>query len=242
MQSLQIVIRPQRKYASGKIILRVILFEDKYLLAINKPAGLMVEKDRFGHPSVEGMMADYLHRGNAAAYTGIIHRLDRPVSGVLLIAKKKSALRAVQEQFREGGIRKTYMALVARLPEPPSATLTQFLYKDTLQKKALITGAPGPHIAPVKLDYRTERAGNVTFLLRIVPYTGKYHQIRAQLASIGCPVIGDALYGSEVPFRENAICLHAVSLRFTHPNSGEEMELSADIPDTWELPSGELKI
>lgn len=212
-----------------------ILFEDNFLLVLNKPAGLAVENDRFGHIGVEGTVQEYFagRRMPSNTIVGIVHRLDRPVSGVLLIAKKKSILVHLNRQFAEGAVTKTYMAAVSGLPEPAEGTLRQHLTKDPLQKKAIVAVRATKRSTPVSLSYTLERSAAGKGLLRVHPHSGKYHQIRAQLSAAGHPVIGDTLYGSIVPYRADAIMLHAYALRFVHPSTGEEMEITAPFPASW---------
>jgi 23S rRNA pseudouridine1911/1915/1917 synthase len=193
-----------------------ILYESPWLLAIDKPAGLSVEQSPH-HPSVEAWAAAYLAAQTSKPFLGIIHRLDRPVSGVLLLAKKKAALKHLNEQFARREVQKTYLALVENALPAPSGTLVHWLRKDLPHKKALVFNQSVKDAVECRLDYQfKERVGEYS-LLEIQLHTGKFHQIRAQLAAIGCPILGDEKYGATTPYPHNTIALHAWQLTFRNP-------------------------
>lgn len=210
-----------------------ILFEDNHMLAINKPAGLMVEKDKYNNPSVEGEVEAYFKEKKMSKNTivGIVHRLDRPVSGTLLIAKKISVLRDLNAQFSAKQITKKYFAVVHKKPKELKATLSHWLTKDTMSKKAIISDEQVKGSTACQLKYEVVSQSTNKYLLAIELITGKYHQIRAQLAYIGCPIIGDERYGSKVYYRPNQICLHAKELTVTHPTTKETIKFVAEFPD-----------
>lgn len=210
-----------------------ILFEDNHLIAINKPAGLMVEKDKFNNPSVEGEVESYFKEKKMSKNTivGIVHRLDRPVSGTLLIAKKISILRDLNAQFSAKQITKKYFAVTNKKPKELKATLKHWIVKDNLSKKAVIYGEQVKGSTACELKYELVSQSTNKYLLAVELITGKYHQIRAQLAYIGCPIIGDERYGSKVYYRPNQICLHAKELVVTHPFTGQSIKFEADFPD-----------
>ncbi len=214
-----------------------ILFEDKHLLLVNKPAGIAVERDRYRNPSVEGRIADYFNTLKLPHNTiiGIAHRLDRPVSGVMLVAKKKSVLVHINQQFEAGTIKKVYFALTENKPEKKKATLANFLFKDVQKKQAIIYDKAAKNRLPCTLDYIYKGETSLGHLIEIHPHTGKFHQIRAQLAHIGCPIIGDDKYGSKKLYKENEIALHAFSLTFFHPIEEKEMTIEAPLPGEFEL-------
>jgi RluA family pseudouridine synthase len=202
-----------------------VLFEDYYLLVVNKPAGLMVENDSYNHPSVEHWAKNYLqkqHPNSKKIFVGFPHRLDRPVSGAMIIVKKKAALIKLNEQFEKGSVQKKYVALVSSKPNPEQATLHQYLKKDLKNKRAVISEKKKDGYVKCSLSYKLLGVhGKKQFALEIELHTGRFHQIRAQLSHIGCLVVGDEKYGSEKKVAENMICLHAEELLFTHPVSGE---------------------
>jgi RluA family pseudouridine synthase len=214
-----------------------IIFEDAQLIVMNKPAGIAVEADRFGHPGVQGWVAAYFDGRKMPSNTiiGIVHRIDRPVSGVVMMAKKKSVLVHLNEQFAAGTVRKVYYAGVEGTPPSPEGKLEHFLMKDPEQKRAVIIPKKGKRGAAVSLSYKTLHTDKGITLLEVRPHTGKYHQIRAQLSAMSCPIVGDSLYGSKKSFLQDAILLHAASLTCIHPATNEEVTFSAPIPSSWPI-------
>ena len=207
-----------------------ILFEDNEILLINKPCSLMVEPDRNGHPNLLQQVQKYVKKSlhpNKEVYAQHIHRLDRPVSGVVLFAKKKSILRDLSEQFAQRTVKKYYKALTNNKPSTEKATLENWLFKDTKNKMAIIYSKEQPNTDKVLLSYTTSGFTALT-LWDIALHTGKYHQIRAQLSHAGCPIIGDVLYGSDVVYAPNSIALHAYALEFMHPKTKQVMRIEAE--------------
>ncbi len=221
-----------------------ILFEDYYLLAINKPAGLSAENGEQRHPSAEREALFYLTRVlnekstssrlKVTPYLKVAHRLDRPVSGVLLMAKTKTALLDLMEQFESRVVEKIYMAVVAKRPPADSGILKDWLAKDPVQRKATLFKNEKKGRQYAELSYTVVQNIGPGALLEIRPATGRFHQIRAQLAQLGCPIVGDTLYGGPA-WQEHEIKLHAARLTVRHPKSGETLELSAPIPASWQL-------
>lgn len=213
-----------------------ILFEDGHLIALNKPAGIAVERDRFDYPSLEQWVRDYFNtlRLPSNAILGIVHRIDRPVSGVVVMAKKKSVLVHLNEQFASGTVQKEYLAMVTGAPEE-YALLKHHLVKDAALKKAVIVPKANKRSASVELTYRLRSSHGNRHLLEVHPHSGKYHQIRAQLAAAGLPIVGDALYGSAENYAPNAIMLHAYSLTCIHPVTNEQVQFTAPLPDNWNV-------
>ena len=194
----------------------------------------MVEPDRNGHPNLLQQVQKYVKLSlhpNKEAYAQHIHRLDRPVSGVVLFAKKKSMLKDLSEQFAQRTVNKYYKALTANKPIEAAATLQHWLFKDTKNKKAIIHTSKSPNADKVLLSYTTELFKDKYTLWNIALHTGKYHQIRAQLGATGTAIVGDTLYGSEIIYAPNSIALHAYALEFTHPNTKELMRIEA--PTNW---------
>jgi 23S rRNA pseudouridine1911/1915/1917 synthase len=202
-----------------------IIRETAHWLAIDKPAGLITERNPW-EASAEALVFDYLQRGRRPPFLGIVHRLDRVTSGVLLLAKKKSALRELNRQFAERQVQKTYLAMVEQLPAHAEGELTHWLVKSQAEKRALVYAQEQPGSLRCSLHYRC-LSGN---LLEVRPATGTFHQIRAQLAAIGCPIAGDQLYGASQVYRPRAIMLHAWRLQFTDPSSGQAVALEAPPP------------
>lgn len=218
-----------------------IIFEDYYLLAISKPAGLSSESGKERHPSAEQEALMYftqqLQKGSTSKrlketpYLRVAHRLDRASSGVLVFAKTKQALSAIMQQFEERSVEKVYQAVVEKRPATPSGNLTNWLLKDETGRKALIAEKQLKDSQQCILDYITLPTEDRSILLEIHPKTGRFHQIRAQLSHIGCPIVGDMLYGASKPWREHQIKLHAQRLTFKHPKTGEKMTLEAQLPE-----------
>lgn len=207
-----------------------ILFEDNDILLINKPCSLMVEPDRNGHPNLLQQVQKYVKKNlhsNKEVYAQHIHRLDRPVSGIVLFAKKKSVLKDLSEQFAQRTVKKYYKALTDHKPLTEKGILENWLFKDTKNKKAIIYPQQQTDTDNVLLSYATTMYKNYT-LWNIALHTGKYHQIRAQLSYAGAPILGDALYGSDVMYAPNAIALHAYALEFLHPNTKQHMRIEAN--------------
>ncbi|MGZ3902382.1 MAG: RluA family pseudouridine synthase [Bacteroidia bacterium] len=203
-----------------------IIYEDEILLVCNKQAGLMVEPDRNNFPNLLQYVKNYLKEttGQKLPYVQHLHRLDRPVSGVVLFTKQKEYLKNLSEQFAERKVSKIYFALTASAPEKNQGTLEQWHRKE--KKKGVIVTEGTEYAEKIKLDYKVKSHG-ANFLWEIDLHTGKFHQIRIQLSHLGCPVIGDELYGSLIPYKPHAIALHAAKLSITHPLSGKQLTFEA---------------
>jgi 23S rRNA pseudouridine955/2504/2580 synthase/23S rRNA pseudouridine1911/1915/1917 synthase len=203
-----------------------ILFEDEYILVINKPAGLMVEPDRNGHPNLLQQVKKYL-KGTLPAeeevYAQHLHRLDRPVSGIVLFAKQRSVLKNLSEQFAERKVKKYYQALSDQAPLVTRGTLEHWHRKE--KKKAVLYDSEIQYSEKALLTYEVSELNPNLYLWNIELHTGKYHQIRAQLAQTGCPIIGDSLYGSSMPYVPDGIALHACKLIFSHPITNEVISI-----------------
>lgn len=223
----------------------VILFEDNHCLAVAKPAGLLTQGVPPGIPTLEAMVKSYLKtRYNKAGnvYLGIPHRLDRPVSGVVLFARSSKAAARLAEQFRERQVRKIYWALVEGDVQPEEGTWDDWLLKVQDEAVARVVSADTPGAREARLRYRVLERPSGCSLLEIEPETGRMHQIRVQAAARGWPVRGDVLYGAKMPFgtlaelpRDRVIALHARSLTFLHPIRYEPVTVTAELPEDWRL-------
>jgi 23S rRNA pseudouridine1911/1915/1917 synthase len=205
-----------------------ILFEDKDIIAIDKPAGLQVERDRFGHPSLEEEVQNYLEKYHRNHYLGIVHRLDRPVFGVIILAKKLTVLKKLQQQMQEDDWEKIYRGWVVGSMPSSMGKLENYLLKDPKQKKAIIYDHEYPEAKKSTLRYAVLEEKDGKSLLEIQLITGRYHQIRAQLGHIDRPIIGDTLYGSKIVL-ENKTLLQSYGLLINHPQTGEELILNSKI-------------
>lgn len=207
-----------------------ILYEDKYLIVAHKPHGLLSEPDAAGHDNVADSLIRQLGplRGNNILRN--VHRLDRPVSGALLLARKASVLKLLTAQFAGRQVTKKYQAIVSTAPPLPAGELRHWLVKDNDLRKALIYDQPRRGADEVALRYKVLQQAGGKILMEIELLTGKYHQIRAQLAHIGCPIIGDEKYGSPEKYKPDAIALHACMLRFQHPVEAVTVEVIAPPP------------
>jgi len=214
------------------------LFEDNHLLIVNKPAGLLVQGDQTGDETLVEMCKHYLkhkyHKpGNV--FLGLIHRLDRPVSGVVALARTSKSLERMNQMFRERKVNKTYWALVHHRPPSENDRLVHWLTKDKKKNMAGASIKPSVKGQKSELKYRLIARVTDTYLLEVEPLTGRPHQIRVQLAKIGCPIVGDIKYGFPKPNQDGNISLHARTLQFIHPVSKELMNIKARIPesDSW---------
>ena len=222
-----------------------ILYEDNHLLVVNKPAGQLVQGDRTGDPSLLNDLKKYVgkkYNKPGKVFLGLVHRLDRPVSGVILFARTSKALTRLNDQFQTRQVQKTYWAIVNKLPDPQDNTLVHWLKKDSEKNKVTAHTHLVDGTKRAELSYRLLGAQNNNFLLEVSPVTGRPHQIRVQLAKIGCPIMGDLKYGSKGANEDGNISLHAKALAFEHPVRKEKMAITATVPAIypWNLFSADL--
>lgn len=224
-----------------------VLYEDNHCLAVLKPGGVLTQAPP-GIPSMEEFVRAYLkerYDKTGHVYLGIPHRLDRPVSGVLLFARSTKAAQRLAEQFRERQVSKLYWAFVEHSREG-SAPEDEGEWEDWMHKikdeaRSQVVTADAPGARRALLRYRVLKRSTEGTLLEIQPETGRMHQIRLQAARRGWPIRGDYLYGGRLPFgppaelpRDRLIALHARTLTFLHPIRYEPVVLTADLPETWD--------
>lgn len=211
-----------------------ILFEDNHLLVVSKKPGDLVQGDKTGDEPLADKLKKYIkikYGKPGEVFLGVVHRLDRPTSGVVVFAKTSKALSRLNEQFAKKETVKTYWALVKNAPIQTKGTLTHYLKKTEANNssKAYIKEVPGSKIAI--LHYAVIKKLSNYFLLEINLETGRHHQIRVQLANIGCPIKGDLKYGSARSNPDGSISLHARKLQITHPVLKTEMTFIAPLPN-----------
>ena len=216
-----------------------IVHENNDFIVVNKTAGLITEKSPFESLTVENQVHDYLANKKSKPYVGIIHRLDRVTSGVLVFAKKKSVLVAFNEFFSSRKVQKTYLAVVSNKPPKNKQNLQHFLVKNLLEKRADIVPTKIKNAQDATLSYQILGQNKYGYLLEVKPRTGRFHQIRAQLSHIGCPIIGDEKYGSDQKYVDLSVCLHAWKLTYPDLNTKENKTVEATMPKNafWDFKS-----
>ncbi len=220
-----------------------ILYEDNHLLIVNKRAGEIVQGDRTGDECLAETLKAFVAQRDGKpgqVFMGIPHRLDRPVSGIVVFAKTSKALERMTALFREGSVHKTYWALCCSAPDVPEAELEDWLVRNEKLNKTFIakTGAKNRDAKPARLRYRylchTERY----HLLEVELLTGRHHQIRCQLAGMGCVIKGDLKYGAPRSNPDGGISLHSRHIQFIHPVKGTTVDITAPLPSSWpDLPN-----
>lgn len=212
-----------------------VLYEDNHLIIVNKQAGEIVQGDKTGDTPLSDIVKDWLkekHNKPGNVYLGVVHRLDRPVSGVVLFAKTSKALPRLNKMFAEHDkVSKTYWAIVHNRPQASKGTLTHWLTRQEKNNTARAYDREVPGAKKAVLDYELIASGDRYHLLEIHLHTGRHHQIRCQLAKMGCPIKGDLKYGAPRSNPDGSISLHARNLTLEHPVSHEMISVTAPVPD-----------
>ena len=217
-----------------------ILYEDNHIIAVYKSAGVLVQGDISGDPNLLDGVKEFIKRrdqkpGNV--FLGLVHRLDRPVSGIVIFAKTSKGASRISEQFRNGEVTKIYHAVIEGKPKKDKDTLINYLKKDEDKKISLVYDSPDKGGDYAELDYEVVRSAKDTSLLKIVLKTGRFHQIRSQLSTIGHPIVGDKKYlpaGRQVAqLKDGGIALCATEIKFKKTTSEELVHIRIDYPKEW---------
>ena len=224
----------------------VVLYEDNHIIAVNKTCNEIVQGDKTGDTPLSEIVKAYIkekYNKPGEVFLGVPHRLDRPTSGVVLFARTSKALTRLNEMFKEkssinrtssivqSSIKKTYWAIVQGCPKQPEARLENWLIRNEAQNKSYIAKPNANNAKIAILNYHILVRGEKYTLLEVNLETGRHHQIRCQLAAIGCPVKGDLKYGAKRSNPDGGICLHARKIEFIHPVSKQPICITAPVPD-----------
>lgn len=210
-----------------------VLYEDNHVIIVNKRPGDIVQGDKTGDVPLSEVVKEYIkvkYDKPGAVYLGVVHRLDRPTSGIVLFARTSKALPRLNQLFKDKEAKKTYWAVVKNMPPEHEATLTHFLKRNPKQNRSYAHLKEVPESKKAILDYRILKKLDNYHLLEIDLHTGRHHQIRSQLSFIGSPIKGDLKYGFDRSNKDASIHLHARKLSFTHPVSREQIEVIAPPP------------
>lgn len=215
-----------------------ILYEDNHLLIINKKVGEIVQGDKTSDEPLTETYKAFIAQRDAKpgqVFMGLPHRLDRPVSGIVVLAKTSKALERLNAMFRDSDVTKVYWALVCNEPASKEKLLEGMLWRNEKQNKSYICrpGATRKDAKLAKLSYKYIGKTDRYFLLEVELLTGRHHQIRCQLSDMGCPIKGDLKYGAPRSNQDGGICLHARRITFTHPVRKEPLTIEAPLPSSW---------
>lgn len=211
-----------------------ILFEDNHLIIINKVSGQLVQPDKNQNESLEEDIKEFIKKrdqkpGNV--YLGVIHRIDRPVSGVVLFAKTEKALTRLNQMQQERQIKKLYWAITANIPEKRNGTLEHYLVRNEVKNISSVRKKDSKNAKLAILNYSILTQSDMYFLWQVELITGRHHQIRCQLAYVQCPIKGDVKYGFPRANTDKSISLHARSISFIHPVKNQSIEILAPVPN-----------
>jgi 23S rRNA pseudouridine1911/1915/1917 synthase len=217
-----------------KLLDENILFEDNHIIVINKLPSQIVQGDKTGDKPLVDLVKDYIkikYKKSGDVFLGVVHRLDRPVSGAVIFARTSKSLTRINTLIKNREIKKTYWAIVKNKPPQENDTLINFLRRDETRNKSFITGENTKNAKQASLTYTLLGRSDNYYLLEIDLQTGRHHQIRSQLAGIGCPIKGDLKYGYPRSNADGSIHLHARKLNFIHPVTMNPVSIIASTPD-----------
>ena len=210
-----------------------VLYEDNHIIVVNKESGEIVQGDKTGDTPLSDIVKDYIkvkYQKPGNVFLGVVHRLDRPVSGAVVFARTSKALSRLNEMFRRGEVHKTYWAIVKNKPKADAATLVSWIVRNEKQNKSYAYDHEVKDSKKAVLDYRLIASGDTYHILEIRLHTGRHHQIRCQLAAMGCPIKGDLKYGSQRSNADGSISLLSRHTEFLHPVSKQLIAVDAPLP------------
>ena len=211
-----------------------VVYEDNHIIIVNKQSGEIVQGDKTGDTPLSDIVKQYIkdkYNKPGNVFLGVVHRLDRPVSGLVVFAKTSKALSRLNEMFRTGDVHKTYWAIVKKNDIAPEATLTDWLTRNERQNKSYAHEREVPGAKKAVLKYKVRAVADNYMLIEVTLLTGRHHQIRCQLAHMGCPIKGDLKYGAPRSNPDGSISLLSRRVEFVHPVSKENIVAYADVPD-----------
>ena len=211
-----------------------IEYEDNHLLVINKASGELSQSDYTKDPSLVDKLKNYLkvkYQKSGNVYLGLVNRLDRPTTGLLIFTKTSKALSRMNKLLKERKIKKTYWAITEENPEFDEGKLINYLRKNQSKNKSFVVSENYPKAKKAVLSYKKIKKLKNYYLLEIILETGRHHQIRCQLSNIGCHIKGDIKYGAKRPNKDKSICLHAQKIEFIHPVSKIKISIDGDTPN-----------
>ena len=211
-----------------------VVYEDNHIIIVNKQSGEIVQGDKTGDRPLSDLVKDYIkekYQKPGAVFLGVVHRLDRPVSGLVVFARTSKALTRLNKMFAEGEVHKTYWAIVKNAPKQTEGTLEHWLVRNEKQNKSYAYDREKPNAKKAILKYKVIGHSDNYCLLEVNLMTGRHHQIRCQLSAMGCPIKGDLKYGAPRSNPDGSISLMARRVAFTHPVSKQEIVVEAPIPE-----------
>ncbi len=211
-----------------------VVYEDNHLIIVNKSSSEIVQGDKTGDKPLSETVKEYIKEAYAKpgnVFLGVVHRLDRPVSGLVLFARTSKALPRLNDMFRKGEVKKTYLAIVHDAPPQEEGRLEHWLVRNEKQNKSYAYDREVPNSKKAVLEYKLVGRSDNYYLLAVNLMTGRHHQIRCQLSKMGCPIKGDLKYGAKRSNPDGSISLHSYSMEFVHPVSKKLIEVKAEMPN-----------
>ena len=211
-----------------------VIYEDNHIIIVSKRSGEIVQGDKTGDEPLGESVKRYIKEAYAKpgnVFLGVVHRLDRPVSGLVMFARTSKALPRLNKMFAGSDVHKTYWAIVKDMPPKPEGTLIHWLVRNEKQNKSYAYDKEVPNSKRAELDYKVIGRSDNYYLLEVNLKTGRHHQIRCQLAKMGCPIKGDLKYGAKRSNPDGSICLHSRRMEFIHPVSQKQITVEAPVPN-----------